>query len=156
MFFDSGSGSAFPEGRRSCISGFAMTPAGSSDWVADGEKYVLVGLSVKLEGNLSIGNITPNLSVLAGKRFDAPANWREWLGSIRAGEVEDCNLFLLSKMTSAAPDVMNAEDQKLQQSVRHFYVGLLLASPFAPAQARARPERLACGSSRISNPLFRP
>ena len=62
-----------------------------------------------------------------------PANWREWLGSIRAGEVEDCNLFLLSKQASATPGVLDGENQKLQQRVWSFYVGLLLASPFAPA-----------------------
>lgn len=48
-------------------------------------------------------------------------------------EVEDCNLFLLSKLVSAAPGVLDAENQKLQQRVWGFYVGLLLASPFAPA-----------------------
>jgi hypothetical protein len=105
----------------------------SPTWIVDGEKYALVGLTVKFEGTLPPGNPAVNLSVLAGTTFEVPANWREWLGSIRAGEVEDCNLFLLSKQASAAPGVLDAENQKLQQRVWSFYVGLLLASPFAPA-----------------------
>ena len=71
--------------------------------------------------------------MLADTTFNVPTNWREWLGSIRAGEVEDCNLFLLSKLASSAPGVLDAENQKLQQRVWNFYVGLLLASTFAPA-----------------------
>jgi len=102
-------------------------------WVEDGEKYACVGLAVKFEGSLPPGNITANLSVLAGSKFNVPANWREWLGSVRTGEVEDCNLLLLSKRASSAPDVLDAEDQKLQQQVWNFYIGLLLASIFAPA-----------------------
>jgi len=110
-----------------------VTGTGTSDWVEDGEKYALVGLSVKFEGNLPAGGISANLSVLADAKFAVPAEWREWLGSIRTGEVEDCNLFLLSTLKSSAPGVLDAENQKLQQRVWNFYVGLLLATPFAPA-----------------------
>ena len=48
-------------------------------------------------------------------------------------EVEDCNLFLLSKLASATPGVLDAESQAVQQRAWNFYVGLLLASKFAPA-----------------------
>jgi hypothetical protein len=82
-----------------------MTGAPSA-WIENDEKYALVGLTVKFEGALPPGNLAANLSVLAGTTFSVPANWREWLGSIRAGEVEDCNLFLLSKMASTAPGVL--------------------------------------------------
>jgi hypothetical protein len=110
-----------------------VTGAGTRDWIKDGEKYALVGLSVKFEGNLPVGGITANLSALAGTKFGVPAEWRVWLGSIRTGEVEDCNLFLLAKLESSTPSVLDAENQKLQQRVWNFYVGLLLASPFATA-----------------------
>jgi hypothetical protein len=88
---------------------------------------------VKFEGSLPPGKVTANLSVLADTKFSMLSNWREWLGSIRAKEVEDCNLFLLSNLASSAPSVLDGENQKLQQRVWNFYVGLLLASPFAPA-----------------------
>jgi hypothetical protein len=110
-----------------------MANENPSAWIEDREKYGLVGLSVKFEGDLPAGKITPTLSVLSGTRFNVPSQWREWLGSIRAEEVEDCNLFLLSKLPSSTPDVLDAENKKLQQSVWNFYVGLLLTSTFAPA-----------------------
>jgi hypothetical protein len=105
----------------------------SEPWINDGEKYGLVGLSVKVEGYIPQGTITPNLWILPDTTFNVPANWQEWLGSIRAREVEDCNLFLLSKQASVAPDVLDGENEELKQRVWTFYVGLLLASTFAPA-----------------------
>lgn len=104
----------------------------TGNWIEDGEKYALVGLSLKFQGTLP-ARITANLSALTGTTFRVPAEWRQWLGTIRTGEVEDCNLFLLSKLKSLAPDLLDAENQKLQQRVWNFYLGLLLASPFAPA-----------------------
>lgn len=111
-----------------------MSDANSATWIDDGEKYALVGLSVKVEGDIPSGTIAPDLWVVADTTFNTPPHWREWLGSIRAGEVEDCNLFLLSKLASSTPDILDAENQKLKQRVWNFYVGLLLASPFAPAR----------------------
>jgi hypothetical protein len=102
-------------------------------WINDGEKYGLVGLSVKVEGHIPQETISPHLWVLADTTFNVPCNWQEWLGSIRSREVEDCNLFLLSKQSSSTPDILDAENQKLEQLVWNFYVGLLLASTFAPA-----------------------
>jgi len=105
----------------------------SSRWIENGEKYAVVGLTIRFEGHLPPGKITPNLWVLADTKFDVPSHWQDWLGSIRAQEVGDCNLFLLSKLASSTPAVMDAENQKLQQRASNFYVGLLLASNFAPA-----------------------
>jgi hypothetical protein len=109
-----------------------MTSSNSSGWIENGEKYALVGLSIKFEGHHRAVKITPNLWVLADTTFNVPSHWQDWLGSIRARGVEDCNLFLLSKLASSTPDVLDAENQKLQQRAWEFYVGLLLASTFAP------------------------
>lgn len=51
-----------------------MTGA-SPAWIDDGEKYALVGLTVKFEGALPPGNLAANLSVLAGTTFSVPANF---------------------------------------------------------------------------------
>ncbi len=109
-----------------------MASAASQIWVNDGEKYALVGLTVKCEGQIPSGKITNNLWVLVGTRFPMPPHWREWLGSIRAREVEGTTLCLLSKLASSAPGVLDAENKSLQQHVWNFYIGLLLASPFSP------------------------
>jgi hypothetical protein len=99
--------------------------------IDDGEKYALTGLSIKLEGDIAQGEVAPHLMVLTGTRFEIPSHWREWLGTIRAEEVEHCNLFLLSKLRSAALDVLNGENKILRQRACQFYVGLLLSSTFA-------------------------
>jgi hypothetical protein len=49
--------------------------------------------SLKLEGKIPQGKIAPDLWVLADTKFDIPPHWREWLGSIRAEEVDDCTCF---------------------------------------------------------------
>jgi hypothetical protein len=48
----------------------------SATWIDDGEKYGLVGLSVKLEGHIPLGPIAPNLWVLADTAFNIPPQWR--------------------------------------------------------------------------------
>ena len=74
-----------------------------------------------------------DLWVLTATTFDVPSEWREWLGSIRADEVAGSNQFLVSKLASATPDVLDGENQSLQQRVWHFYVGLLLSVMFSPS-----------------------
>jgi hypothetical protein len=102
-------------------------------WVDDGDKYALVGLELKLDGVMPPERIAPDLWVLAGTTFEVPAEWREWLGSIRADEVGGSNLFLVSKLASATPDVLDGENQALEKRVWHFYVGLLLSAMFSPS-----------------------
>jgi hypothetical protein len=102
-------------------------------WIDDGEKYALVALSVKLDDPVPLQKMTPHHWAFADEQFDVPAHWREWLGTIRTEEVEGSNLFLLSKMRSQAPEVVDAETAELKRRAGHFYAGLLLASPFAPA-----------------------
>lgn len=106
------------------------TPA----WIADGEKYALVGIGVKFEGLVQPEKLTAHLWAFNNTEFRVPTHWREWLGSIRSAQVEKCNLFLLSKMVSSAPDILDGENQALQQRVWTFYVGLLLSSTFAPVE----------------------
>jgi hypothetical protein len=114
-----------------------------------GDKYALTGLSIKLEGNIPQGEVAPHLIVLANTRFEIPSHWREWLGTIRTEEVEDRNLFLLSKLRSARQDVLDDENKTLQQRVWHFYIGLLFSSTFATAH---KPVILsgACSGSELS------
>jgi hypothetical protein len=105
----------------------------SANWIEDGEKYSLVGLDVKTEGAIPEGELASGLFVLTETAFHIPTHWREWLGSIRADEVKNCNIFLVSTQRSERPGVLDAENTALQQRVWNFYVGLLLASPFTTA-----------------------
>jgi hypothetical protein len=110
-----------------------VSAADSVTWIEDGEKYSLVGLAIKTEGDMPSGKLAPHLSVLSDTAFQVPTQWREWLGSIRADEVKDCNLFLLSKLRSSRPGVLDDETKTLQQRVWNFYIGLVLVSTFATA-----------------------
>jgi hypothetical protein len=105
----------------------------STSWIGEGEKYALVALAVSLDDAVPLQQMTPNHFAFADERFDMPPHWREWLGTIRTQEVEGSNLFLLSKMRSQVPEVVDAETLELKRHAGHFYAGLLLASPFAPA-----------------------
>ena len=102
-------------------------------WIADGEKYALIGLQVKLEGEPPLEEIAPNLWALTSTTFEVPPQWQEWLGSIRADEVAGSNLFLVSKLVSATPGVLDGENQSLQRRTQHFYVGLLVSAMFSPS-----------------------
>ena len=102
-------------------------------WLADGEKYALIGLEVKIERDIPYRELAPGLWAWTDQRLDVPAHWREWIGSIRAEEIEGCNLVLLSKMPSSTPGVLDGENQLLQRRVWGFYLGLLLSSIFTPS-----------------------
>jgi hypothetical protein len=105
----------------------------SAPWIDDGQKYAVIALSVKLDDPVPLQEMTPHHWAFTDARFDMPTHWREWLGTIRTKEVEGSDLFLLSKMRSQAPEVVDAETAELKRHAGHFYAGLLLASPFAPA-----------------------
>jgi hypothetical protein len=102
-------------------------------WIENGDKYALVGLDLKLKGAPPPERVADELWALTGASFDVPAEWRKWLGSIRADEVAGCNLFLASKLTSATPDILDGENLTLENRVWHFYVGLLLSAMFSPS-----------------------
>lgn len=102
-------------------------------WIGDDEKYALIGLQVKFEGATPPERVESDLWVLTDTTFDVPAQWREWLGTIRAEEVAGSNLFLVSKLASTTPGVLNGENEALQRRVHHFYVGLLLSAMFSPS-----------------------
>src|SRR5260370_26747166 len=111
-----------------------MSGQNSESWLGEGEKYALLGLNLKSDhAGFSDEQLSAELAVLTRAAFKMPSHWRDWLGSIRAEEVEDCDLFILSKLKSKQAGVLDGENQTLQARVWAFYRGLLLTSRFAPA-----------------------
>lgn len=84
-----------------------------ADWISDGEKYALIGLSVKIEHSIAFQEMKPGLWIWTDQALEVPVQWREWIGSIRTEEIENCNLVLLSKMLSVNLDVLNDENRLL-------------------------------------------
>jgi hypothetical protein len=70
-----------------------MSGEHSEAWLGDGEKYALLGLNLKSDqAGFSDEQLSPELAVLTRAAFKMPSHWREWLGSTRAEEMEDCDL----------------------------------------------------------------
>lgn len=113
----------------SLIESLPHTPS----WISDGEKYALVGMDVNIKGVVTAGQLGKNLWLIDQPSFLIPDHWREWLGSIRMSELKNYNIFLLSKALSSPAHILNTQNNHLLEAARHFYVGLMLASRFAPA-----------------------
>jgi hypothetical protein len=111
-----------------------MGQATSRNWIADGEKYALLGLSVKVTDPAVFKlDLSPRFQIIGANDFSFPDHWREWLGTIRVEEVEACDLFVAAKLRSATPEVLDAENIQLNNWVWGFYRGLLLSCTFATA-----------------------
>jgi hypothetical protein len=111
-----------------------MNQKQAQNWIADGEKYALLGLNVKVtDPSIAKLDLSPHFQIIGGNDFKVPDEWREWLGSIRVEEVEACDLFIAAKLKSAAPEILDGENQLLTQRLWGFYRGLLLSSTFAAA-----------------------
>jgi hypothetical protein len=48
-----------------------------------------------------------DLWIFADAKFNIPPLWREWLGNLRAAEVENCNLLLITKSRSSSHENQN-------------------------------------------------
>jgi hypothetical protein len=70
-----------------------MTRQGDSppEWIADGEKYALIGLDANVRDHLPFQELAPGFWVWTDRTFDVPPQWKEWLGSIRTEDIEGCN-----------------------------------------------------------------
>ena len=111
-----------------------MNQKQAQNWIVDGEKYALLGLSVKVtEPDFAKLDLSPNFQIIGGNDFKVPDEWREWLGSIRVEEVEACDLFIVAKIKSKTPDILDGENIQLNGRVWRFYCGLLLSSKFSTA-----------------------
>jgi len=103
-------------------------------WIADGEKYALLGLAVKVtDPNIGKLNLTPHFQVIGESDFTIPD---EWLGSIRVEEVEACDLFIAAKVRSATPDVLDGENILLSNRVWGFCRASSPAAPLPPRTSR--------------------
>jgi len=104
------------------------------DWIAEGEKFALIGLNIYVEDGFERFSPQPGLMALGGEALGLPDHWREWLGTSRVEDVEECSLLLLAKMPSAAPDILDAESAMLRHRVAHWFGGLMFCSKFHQAK----------------------
>lgn len=100
-----------------------------TDWLNEGEKFALIGLQVATDSGISDGPIGEELEAYTSLKLDMPGHWREWLGATRVEDIEACNLILVSRRKSRAPDILDGESQALSRNVGLWYTGLMLACP---------------------------
>ena len=83
-----------------------------SNVVPDGHKYAALALQIQhLSPSDTLDNQpAPNLRVLQQAPIDLPSLWTKWLGSFRAEEVADANLFLIQTSKSENPKVLDHEN----------------------------------------------
>lgn len=71
-----------------------------------------LGLSVRItDPNLAKVNLAPHFQVDGRNDFKIPMNGACALGSIRAEEVDACDLFIAAKLKSATLEILDGENQ---------------------------------------------
>src|SRR3989344_6651353 len=62
---------------------------------------------------------------------DSEPHWREWIGTLRWGEVVDnTNLILFTHRPSQTPDVLDEENVRLTDDISMYYTTMPLVSPW--------------------------
>jgi hypothetical protein len=103
-------------------------------WIADGEKYALLGLAVKVtDPNIGKLNLAPHFRIIGESDFTIRMNSGSGSAASASKKSRPCDLFIAAKVRSATPDVLDGENVLLSNRVWGFYRGLLLSSTFATA-----------------------
>jgi hypothetical protein len=102
--------------------------------INDNEKYGLIALHAGSSVQLKPTEIAPGLWAASEPFVMLTPLWREWLGTIRAQQIERCNVFFLVKIRSATPDILDQENLDLENQAWRAYLGLLLSKLFATAE----------------------
>jgi len=99
-------------------------------WLQLGEKFALIGFPIDLHPGVSFTELPAGLSIITEMEFEFPDHWKEWLGTLRIEEIQECHLFMLAKSASSSPSVLDAEDQELVKRVSDWFTGLTLTRKF--------------------------
>jgi hypothetical protein len=93
-----------------------------------GEKFACIAFENlatddSLSKPISLGE---GLWTLPEHPFDLDNRWRDWIGKIRADQVDRCNFFLLAVKASTRPEVLDDENEMLRKRLHRLLYGLLL------------------------------
>jgi hypothetical protein len=105
-----------------------------TSWLADGEKYALIGLEVKTEETIPFRDLVSGLWAWTDTAaLGLPTHWREWIGSVRAEESRAATSSFWLRCRRRRPRSSMARMGFSKPVVSGFYRGLLLASTFTPS-----------------------
>lgn len=71
--------------------------------------------------------LAPGLSVSDSPPVELPSHWKEWLGEIEAGQVDECSLFVVATVPSDN-DMQDHQTRGLDDFLSRFYAGIELAT----------------------------
>jgi hypothetical protein len=93
-----------------------------------GDKFCCIAFD-KVAIDRSLGNavdLGEGMWALPNHPFSLDHHWREWIGKIKAEQVDRCNFFLVAVKRSARPEVLDDENETLRKMVNRLLHGLLL------------------------------
>lgn len=93
-----------------------------------GDKFACIAfknlaVDESLAASLDLGE---GLWALTAHPFTLDKHWKEWIGKIKAEQVDRCNFFLIVTKASMVPHILDAENKMLGQRVNRLIYGLLL------------------------------
>src|SRR5258706_9447789 len=96
--------------------------------IKTGEKFALIALpKVNVVETVTQVSLGGDFFALKNLPFSVADDWQRWIGEIRAKELQDAGLFLLTKAKANRPADLDIENQLSVQQVSRLFDGLILA-----------------------------
>ena len=98
------------------------------DMISADEKFALVALPrANVADSVTSLSLNSSVWVMRSLPFGMSDYWQQWIGEIRAKELQGVGLFLLTKAHAENPAVLDGENQLLTQKVSRLFDGLIIA-----------------------------
>ena len=99
--------------------------------IRENEKFGIVAVSDAFVENMTHEvALSDDTWVTSSLPFEVDDNWRTWIGSIQADQIEKSSLFIITKALSESPKVLDGENERLRDKAYKLYFGLLLTDYF--------------------------
>ena len=94
--------------------------------IGNNSKFAAIAFSRSTSVLESQIKVAEDLFFLPQLPFKVDSTWQEWLGTLRSDEILQANLVLFATAPSANPGVLDAENQKLQETALKLLYSLLV------------------------------
>ena len=100
--------------------------------IRENEKFGIVALSIGFTENMAHEiALSDDTWVTSSLPFEVDDNWRTWIGTIQADQIEKSNLFIVTKALAESPKILDSENERLRDKAYKIYFGLLLTDYFS-------------------------
>ena len=101
------------------------------NFIAPGDKFAMLAAEVAATGMPSVPTKVGRLWVPGQPIVNLEGHWLEWLGSLRSEDLQDATLFVVDKVSSKTPSILDGESDQLMNRTSRFYTALMLTGRFA-------------------------